>query len=285
MIQLGVAKLPEIEKDNTDRNRTSPFAFTGAKFEFRAVGSSASVAFPTMLLNATAAEALSELTEKIRGHMGNGKSIDDAVLEVVAEAFRETKAIRFEGNGYSAEWVEEAASRGLPNFRRTPEALAQLVTPLARTLFQSLRILTDVELESRFHVRIERYVKDMLIELHTLKEMVDTMVLPAGYAYAGRLAETAASAISAGITSVPQVRAANEVGALITRLQDARVALGAVIDRADAMHDEGEAQAQLLTSEGADRMAEVRALCDELEITVGDDQWPLPKYREMLFPV
>ncbi len=285
MIDLGVAKLPDIEKDNTDRNRTSPFAFTGAKFEFRAVGSSASVAFPVMLLNATAAEALDELTAKLREHLGNGKSADDAVLEVVSEAFRETQAIRFEGNGYSQEWVEEAERRGLPNFRRSPEALTQLVTEQSRALFRSLGILSDVELESRFHVRMERYAKDLLIELHTLKEIVDTLILPAAYAYAGRLAETAASAKAAGITVVPQVKAANAVGTLAEQLQGAREALCEVIDRAEELHESCEKQSQLLTTDGAGRMAEVRALCDALELAVGDDQWPLPKYREMLFPV
>ena len=285
MIKLGVARLPEIEKDNTDRNRTSPFAFTGAKFEFRAVGSSASVAFPTMLLNATAAEAIGELTEKLKAAMAGGKNADDAVLAVVSEAFRETEAIRFEGNGYSSEWVDEAARRGLPNFRRSPEALAQLVVEQSRSLFRSLGILSEAELESRFHVRIERYVKDLLIELHTLKEMVDTLVLPAAFGYAGRLAETAAAAKAANITIIPQVKAANQVGALVEKLMTAREALGRVIDKAEGMHDAGEAQAALLTADGADTMATVRGLCDELEVTVADEQWPLPKYREMLFPV
>ena len=126
MIKLGVARLPEIEKDNTDRNRTSPFAFTGNKFEFRAVGSSASIAFPIVLLNAAVAEALEEITEQIRGTLKKGKSVDDVVLAVVRDAFKETPAIRFEGNNYSAEWVKEAEKRGLPNLRRTPDALDQL---------------------------------------------------------------------------------------------------------------------------------------------------------------
>ena len=285
MIKLGVAKLPEIQRDNTDRNRTSPFAFTGAKFEFRAVGGSASIAFPIMLLNATVAEALGELTGKLRETLKRTKSVDDAVLKVVREAFQETKAVRFEGNNYSEEWVEEAARRGLPNLRRTPEALEQLVTKQSRALLTKLGILSRAELESRYHVRLERYVKDMLIELHTLQQMVDTMVLPAVFAYSGMLAAAAAQAKAAGITVIPQIEAANRIGGLIQELQTRRTALGEVIERAEGMHDDLEAQAKLLTSEGADRMAAVRASCDALELATADDHWPLPKYREMLFPV
>ncbi|HUO51603.1 MAG TPA: glutamine synthetase III, partial [Gemmatimonadaceae bacterium] len=165
LIKLGVAKLPEIERDNTDRNRTSPFAFTGAKFEFRAVGGSASIAFPVMLLNATVAEAIAELTAELRPLLKKSRSVDDAVLKVVRSAFRDTSAVRFEGNNYSDVWVREAEKRGLPNFRRTPEALAQMVTKQSRALFQKMGILSKEELESRYHVRLERYVKDMLIEL------------------------------------------------------------------------------------------------------------------------
>ncbi|MBX6332212.1 MAG: glutamine synthetase III [Gemmatimonadaceae bacterium] len=285
MIKLGVAKLPEIQKDNTDRNRTSPFAFTGAKFEFRAVGGSQSIAFPVMLLNATVAEAIGEITTQVRAALESTKSVDDAVLQVVRKAFQETAPVRFEGNNYSTEWVAEAERRGLPNLRRTPEALRQLTTEQSRALFSSLGILTTAELESRFHVRIERYVKDMLIELHTLQQMVDTMVLPAACTYHGVLAQAAANAKAAGISVVPQVTEANRIGTLVEQLQQQRDALAAVIARVEGMHDDAEAQAKLLTSEGAGRMADVRASCDALELIVADEYWPLPKYREMLFPV
>ena len=134
-------------------------------------------------------------------------------------------------------------------------------------------------------MRLERYVKDMLIELHTLQQMVDTLVLPAAFTYANRLAEGAAHAKAAGISVVPQVAAANDVGRLIEELQAQRRALGEVLARAEGMHEAAEECAKLLTTEGASRMAEVRATCDALELVVGDDHWPLPKYREMLFPV
>jgi len=285
MIKLGVAKLPEIQKDNTDRNRTSPFAFTGAKFEFRAVGSNASIAFPIVLLNAAVAEAIDEVIEELRAELKDTKSVDDAVLKVVRKAFKESTPIRFEGNNYSDEWVTEAESRGLPNLRRTPEALESLTAKPARKLLTSLGIFTKEELESRYHVRMERYAKDLLIEMHTLKEMIDTSILPASYAYAGSLAEAAAQAKAAGITVIPQIDAANEIGALIKELRSRRDKLEKVLNEAESSHDELEKQAKLLTKDGADAMEKVREASDKLELLVGDEFWPLPKYREILFPV
>ena len=285
MIKLGVAKLPEVEKDNTDRNRTSPFAFTGAKFEFRAVGSSQSIAFPVMLLNATVAEALGELSVALKAALKRTKSVDDAVLEVVRGAFKETGAVRFEGNNYSDDWVVEAKKRKLLNLRRTPEALAQLLTKESRAVLTKLGILSKPEIESRFHIRLERYVKDMLIEIHTLEELIDTMVFPAAFAYLAILTESAASAKAAGIKVIPQIDAANQIGTLIAELQTRRAALGKVTAKAEEMHEELEAQAKLLTADGAGRMADVRESSDALELLVSDDLWPLPKYREMLFPL
>lgn len=285
MIKLGVDRLPEIQRDNTDRNRTSPFAFTGQKFEFRAVGSSASIAFPIALLNVAVAEAIGEITAQLRDTLKKTKSVDDAVLKVVREAFKESSAVRFEGNNYSDEWVKEAKKRGLPNMKRTPEALRQLVTKQSRTLLTKLGVLTTAELESRYHVRMERYVKDVLIELHMMREMVDTMVVPAAYDYLSQLSTSAADAKAAGIAVIPQVATANHVGELVQELQEYREDLSDVIARAEALHEDVAAQADLLTSEGADSMAEVRKVCDTLELCIGDDCWPLPKYREMLFPV
>jgi glutamine synthetase len=285
MLKLGVAKLPEVEQDNTDRNRTSPFAFTGAKFEFRAVGSSQSIAFPSTVLNAVVAEALGEITADIKAELKKTKSVDDAALKVVRAAFKETSTIRFEGNGYSEEWVKEAKKRGLLNLRRAPEALMQLDTKAATTLFTATGILSAPEVESRFHIRVERYIKDMLIEMHTMGEMLDTQILPASYAYLGELARGASQAKAAGIKSIPQKAAAEKVGALVTKLQGQVSALHAAVKKAESMHEDLVKCAQFLTSTGADAMAACRASSDALELTVGDDYWPLPRYREMLFPV
>jgi glutamine synthetase len=269
MIQLGVDKLPDIAKDNTDRNRTSPFAFTGNKFEFRAVGSSASIAFPVAMLNAAVAEACGDLADELREELKKTPKVDDAVLKVVRKAFKESTPVRFEGNNYAEEWVRDAEKRGLLNLRRTPEALAQLVTKQSVKLLASLGIFAEEEVQSRYHVRLERYIKDMLIELHTLREMIDTLVLPAAYEYAGQLGQSAATAKAAGIS----------------QLEKGRAALLEAIEEAEGMHDDPEALAEFLTSEAADRMADVRKASDALELVVSDDLWPLPKYREMLFPV
>lgn len=285
MIQLGVAKLPEVAKDNTDRNRTSPFAFTGAKFEFRAVGSSQSIAFPVMLLNATVAEAVVELTEALRKELKSTPNRDDAVLKVVREAFKLTKNVRFEGNGYSEEWVKEAKKRGLPNYRRSPEALLQIIAKPSVHLFTTLGILTKEEVDSRYHIRLERYIKDIMIEMYTLGEIVDTLVLPASYAYLGSLADSAAKAKSAGIKTIPQRDAAEATAKQVQALQKAVAALHAAIQKAETLHHDPAKQAQHLTSVGAATMEGVRAVSDALELKIGDDFWPLPRYREMLFPV
>ena len=199
VIRLGVAKLPEVMKDNTDRNRTSPFAFTGNKFEFRAVGSSASTAFPVTLLNAAVADGISEVTAALKAKM------DDAEERSTRRSSRslrdlipQTKAVRFEGNNYSEEWVREAEKRGLPNLRKTPEALKQLVTPASKKMLVESGVFSEAELTSRFHVRLERYIKDLAIEVETLTQIVDTMILPAALMYHGKLAEGAAAAKAAG---------------------------------------------------------------------------------------
>jgi glutamine synthetase len=285
MLKLGVAKLPEVEQDNTDRNRTSPFAFTGAKFEFRAVGGSQSIAFPVMLLQAAVAEAITDMTEALRKEIKTAKSTDDAVLKVVRKVFKETTAVRFEGNNYSDEWVVEAQRRGLLNLRRTPEALLQLLTTEATGLFKSTGILTHIELESRYHVRLERYVKDILIELHTLQQIIDTQILPASYAYVGQIAQAAGQGASAGINVQPLVDAANATTKLIATLQKKRAELAKVITRAEGMHEELAAQGEYLTGTGCSTMSDVRDAADALELSIGDEFWPVPRYREMLFPV
>jgi glutamine synthetase len=285
LIKLGVAKLPEIEKDNTDRNRTSPFAFTGAKFEFRAVGGGQSIAFPVTLLHAAVAGALESITRELRAELKKTRKVDDAVMKIVRRIFKETTPVRFEGNNYAEEWVKEAARRGLPNYRRTPEALGQLITRKSRALLVGLGVLNDAELDSRYHVRMERYIKDMLIELHTLKEMVDTMILPAAYTYMGGLASSAAQAKAVGIKEIPQLTRANEVGKLAADLKSRRDALAKTIEKAESMHEEITKVGTLLTSDGAECIAQVRESCDALELLVADELWPLPKYREILFPV
>lgn len=281
LLELGVSKLPEVMKDNTDRNRTSPFAFTGNKFEFRAVGSSASTAFPVTLLNAAVADGFAELTEAI--HKKKAKSTETAVLEVIREAIKETRAIRFEGNNYSDEWVKDAEKRGLPNLRKSPEALAQLVTPKSKDVLTRLGVFSEAEVKIRFHVKLERYLKDLLIEVDTLRLMVDTQILPAVYAYHGSLAQGVAASKAAGVHA-PQTVTLERITKLIGTLQSRRADLEEIILKTEGLKEE-EAKANAFATTLADGMLQVREVCDEIETIVADDSWPLPKYREMLFMV
>jgi glutamine synthetase len=281
VIQLGVSKLPEVMKDNTDRNRTSPFAFTGNKFEFRAVGSSASTAFPMTLLNTAVADGFAEVTAKLQSGLKAGKAQDAAIMEVIKEVVVETKNIRFEGNGYSEDWVKEAAKRGLLNLRKTPEALAQITSPQSRQLLTQLSVFTEAEVNSRYHVRTERYVKNLLIEVDTLRHIVDTQILPSCFAYHGMLAGGVASAKAAGVTA-PQGDVLGRIGKLLGDLTGKRAALESAWHKVETLSSE-EDKAKHLAQDVSNVMFEVRAVCDELESVVADDYWPLPKYREMLF--
>lgn len=281
VIQLGISKLPEVMRDNTDRNRTSPFAFTGNKFEFRAVGSSASTAFPITLLNAAVADGISEVIESLKKKTPASKGLEAAIFEVVREMAKESRSIRFEGNNYSEDWVKEAAKRGLPNLRKTPEALAELVTEKSKKTLSSLGIFTEEELVSRFHVRNERYIKNMMIEVDTLKAMVETQILPASYAYHSVLAEGVGFAKAAGATA-PQLETLNKLSSLVTTLQTKRTALEKAMHKVEGLANE-EDKAKYLSLDVATMMLEIRNVCDELEAITADDYWPLPKYREMLF--
>ena len=281
VINLGISKLPEVMRDNTDRNRTSPFAFTGNKFEFRAVGSSASTAFPITLVNAAVADGFTMITETLKKKIKTAGGLDAAIFETVKEAVQETKAIRFEGNNYSEEWVKEADKRGLPNLRKTPEALAKIVDKTSQEMLTRLGVFTEAESASRFHVRLERYLKNMIIEVETLRSTVDTIVLPACYAYHGMLATSVSAAKSAGATA-PQQEILNKISTLIGTLQTKRTALESAYHKAESMSSE-EAKAKAFAAEVATAMAELRGTCDDLEAIVSDDYWPLPKYREMLF--
>jgi glutamine synthetase len=281
VLRMGVSQLPELAKDNTDRNRTSPFAFTGNKFEFRAVGSSASTAFPITLLNAAVADGFMEVTALLKAKMKSGGKPEAAILETVREIAKQTKAIRFEGNNYSDEWVREAEKRGLPNLRKTPEALAQIVTPQSKSLLTGLGIFSEAEVNSRYHVRLERYVKNLQIEVETLRSMVDTMVLPSAFRFHAELADGVAKAKAAGVES-PQKDVLAKVTAAIQGLTSKRAELDKVYHRAESLTSEEE-KAKSFAIDVASVMLDVRRYSDELENMLADDAWPLPKYREMLF--
>jgi len=280
-VRLGVTRLPELTKDTTDRNRTSPFAFTGNKFEFRAVGGSASTAFPVMLLNVAVADALDEVGVRLEAEIKKQGDVQKAAWALIRELVQETKSIRFEGNGYSEEWIYEAEKRGLPNLRKTPEALAQMVATQTVATFEKLGVLNKNDLHSRYHIRLEAYVKRMTIEATTMLQMVETMVLPAGFAYLRQLTDGIASAKAAGVTP-PQAEVATKVSAVLTQIQAQRNALRVAFEKLETM-SELSAQAESFAETIAPLMEETRVACDRLENEVSDEMWPLPRYREILF--
>lgn len=282
LIRLGLSNLPEVAQDYTDRNRTSPFAFTGNKFEFRAVGSSASIAFPITVLNAAVAESLSHLRGAIEAHREKGTSFEQAVMNVVRGVITETKAIRFEGNNYAQEWVEEAARRGLPNLMRTPEAIAQLLAPEAIEMFVHTGVLSQEELHARYHVRLERYLKDIDIEVDSLIDMARTQVLPAALEHQTLIAQS--------IDAVAKVKG-QAPGAQTAILDGCVEMIGRLRERTDGLEGlvrglnevEEKEKAHRYAYEVVPAMREVRESCDHLEEVVADSLWPLPKYPEMLF--
>jgi glutamine synthetase len=281
VIKLGVSRLPTVMKDNTDRNRTSPFAFTGNKFEFRAVGASASCSLPVTLLNCAVADGLQEITQALTEKMKTAKSKEEAIFAVVKDAIKETKSIRFEGNGYSDEWVKDAEKRGLPHLKTTPEALHEIESKKSIALLTGLKVFSEEEIKSRFHVRIEIYNKKVLIEGETLQTMVETQILPAAYQYATILAEGVAAGKAIGLNT-PQTEALTRLYQTLTAAQSDLKRLDRCISQIHSMGSEEE-KASKIASELKPSMEALRTQCDLLETQVADDYWPLPKYREMLF--
>jgi len=266
-----VTTLPELAKDATDRNRTSPFAFTGNKFEFRAVGSSAPIYWPQTVLNTAVADSLSQLADALERLQPGDMAGLGSILSAIA---KQHGKVLFEGNGYSEEWHAEAARRGLPNNRTTVDALPALATTKATDVFGRFGVLSERELAARTEVFWERYVKVQEIEAHTALDIARTMILPATATYLARLG---AAGASTGIRSV-----ADQVAGLADRLVAAADDLEAAqhaAHEADSVHEEAKAFATKVIP----AQAALRDVADALELLVADDLWPLPKYRELLF--
>ncbi|MEN6373216.1 MAG: glutamine synthetase III, partial [Smithella sp.] len=282
IIDLGISSLPVLSKDNSDRNRTSPFAFTGNKFEFRAVGSSQSISFPAAVLNTIVAESLDYLAEKIEAKTGN---INQVVFEVLKEELKEVKPILFNGDNYTAEWELEAEKRGLPNYKTTPIALKALVTEKALNLFEKHQVLSQVELKSRYLIYLEKYIKDLEIEVKCLNSICMSEVIPAAAMYqktlAGAINETKAALDNSAVPSA-EVEILKKVVDLINKIYAVNKDISAKVEKADAIHDEQD-KAEMLCSEVKTAMNELRDYVDELEVLVDDDMWPMPKFWEMLF--
>jgi glutamine synthetase len=273
-LKLGASVLPHLPMHGGDRNRTSPFAFTGNKFEFRALGSSMSPGLPNTVLNTIAAQAFDQLSDSLEAQLEGGAEVAEAVLAVVKDAYGKHKRIVFNGDNYTEEWHAEADARGLSNLRQTPDALPALISPSAVEVMGNYDVLSQRELESRYEVFVEQYVAKLNIEAETTFSMAKTMLLPAAVRYLGELA---AAGESGGLATI-----ASEVTALV----DEFVAKIADLGTANANHPEPDEildHAKYVQDTVVPAMAAVREIADELESIVPDALWPLPKYSEILF--
>lgn len=282
-MNLGARTLPQIPRHAGDRNRTSPFAFTGNKFEFRALGSSQSIAWPNTVLNTIAAESLDYVAtqlEKAVGAKASEEKLAAAVSKLLQEIVKQHKRVLFNGDGYDLAWHEEAERRGLPNSRDTVSALPAVKTKKAADLFKKYGVLSKVELEARHHIFVEQYVKVVTIEARTMVSVARTQIMPAALTHQTHLAETVATTMAAEVDCDDLHADLKEHVALVGRLRAATVALEATIEHSG--HDV-EKHAKALRDKTIPAMVALREICDELETRVADDLWPLPTYREMLF--
>ncbi|PIA15756.1 glutamine synthetase/guanido kinase [Coemansia reversa NRRL 1564] len=289
VLDVKVAGLPHIARDLTDRNRTSPFAFTGNKFEFRAVGSKQSPSFPVAVLNCAVTAAVREIADALREQMGSKPRLsDEDKLTVIRKYITLTKPVRFEGDNYSAEWVTEAERRGLPNIRSAPEAFAYLLKEKHMTMLtRTTGIFSEGELRSRYHILNERYAKDIIIEAETLKTIVGQQILPAAFEYRKSLAESAAALKTVAVDCDPEVEILEQLAPLVATLQKEYRVLVDVTAHivADGESGEANAHAQAAYDQLVPVIARVRDAADELEATVADKYWPLPKYTELLLTI
>ena len=279
-LQTGVDTLPDLAKDATDRNRTSPFAFTGNKFEFRMVGSRDSIAGPNVVLNTIVAEAFSEACDVLE----KADNFDEAVHDLIKKYATEHQRVVFDGNGYSDAWVEEAERRGLPNIRSMVEAIPALTTDKAINMFEKFKVFTKAELESRAEIKFESYAKAINIEARTMIDMASKQIIPAIIKYTKELADTVVAVKEAGADASVQAELLTEVSGLLAESKKALEALKVVTDQAAAM-EEGEDQARFYHSDVVPAMEALRAPVDKLEIIVDKEAWPMPSYGDLIFEV
>jgi len=290
IIDLGIARLPRFNKDTTDRNRTSPFAFTGNKFEFRAVGSSQNISTPITVINTIIAESLEYVTNQIKTVKGTGKDFNSEVLKVISAIIKETRDIRFEGNNYAEDWIKEAKKRDLPNIAATYESLEALTKENNIALFEKYKIFSKEELVARYHIWIHMYNLTLEIEANTLKEMVNASVVPAGYKYEKLLERTLHELTElekgAGLKVDPLALEVKKehLSDIVSKIYYVRrntTEMDKLLESAKKISDEK--RSELYFKELRPLMEHIRKHVDQLECVVSDDAWDLPKYREMLF--
>ena len=281
-MDLGVDVLPKFSKDTTDRNRTSPFAFTGNKFEFRMPGSAENLSDANTILNTAVAKELKGYADELEG----AEDFTSAVIALVKRTIRDHRRVIFNGNGYTAEWEEEAAKRGLPNKKNTPAALPALIEPKNIALMEEFGVLTKVEMESRYEVEMEHYSKIINIEALTMLEMARKQLLPAVNSYMSELANTAASklAVSESISVRSETKTLGRLSADADAMSDAIDTLQDAVDAAKALPSESE-KAVAFHDNVLPAMDALRAAADDAETICGEDYWPLPSYSKMLYYV
>ncbi len=281
-MDLGVDVLPKFSKDTTDRNRTSPFAFTGNKFEFRMPGSAQNLSDCDTILNTAVAKELKGYADELEG----AEDFTAAAIALVKRTIRDHRRVIFNGNGYSAEWEEEAARRGLPNKKNTPAALPALIDPKNIALMEEFGVLTKVEMESRYEVEMEHYAKVINIEALTMLEMARKQLLPAVNAYMSEVANTAASklAVSESISVRSETKTLGRLSADADAMSDAIDTLQDAVDAAKALPSESE-KAVAFHDNVLPAMDTLRAAADDAETLCGEDYWPLPSYSKMLYYV
>ena len=281
-MDLGVDVLPKFSKDTTDRNRTSPFAFTGNKFEFRMPGSSQNLSDCDTILNTAVAKELKGYADELEG----AEDFTSAAIALVKRTIRDHRRVIFNGNGYTAEWEAEAAKRGLPNKKNTPAALPALIDPKNIALMEEFGVLTKVEMHSRYEVELEHYSKVINIEALTMLEMARKQLLPAVNAYMSEVANTAASklAVSENLSVRSETKALTRLSADADAMSDAVDELQAAVNAAKALSDES-AKAVAFHDDVLPKMDALRAAADDAETICGEDYWPLPSYSKMLYYV
>ncbi|WP_181305351.1 glutamine synthetase III [Rufibacter sp. XAAS-G3-1] len=285
-LKLGIDKIPEILLDNTDRNRTSPFAFTGNKFEFRAVGSSANSSNAMTTLNAIVAEQLMDFKNSVDEMMAQGKKKEVAIIDVLREYVISSKAIRFEGNGYSKEWEEEAERRGLSNIRKTPQALDKLVDETAMEVFTKHNIFSPRELHARHEILLEDYIKRVQIESRVMGDLAMNHIIPTAIAYQTKLVQNIKGLREIGLDNDEYINTTLQTIKNISRhLTTIKTTVDAMIEQRKVANkiEDTRGRAIMYTDEVLGFFDTLRYSVDKLELIVEDEQWPLVKYREMLF--